>query len=305
MLTIGDMQSPSRKDFKKAVFTNAQTYNYYYTRMRNIAMSIYRWEGLPESCNARFLERQLYYRGYAGFVPDENFGWLSLPIAPSGTINIYNEALYYNAFGNNYPTKRFLRENIVIVRNNLTCIPTDFAVRKFARQLYDCECAIDTNIAAQKTPVLIVCEDKQRLTMKNLYMQYDGNAPVIYGDKSLNPEALRVLKTDAPYIADKLTMHRAAIWSDFLTFIGVSNVGTEKHERLTEAESIANAGFYQISAELGLLARREAAKELSEKIGREVIVTNRAEEAELWHQYNIALAANADSEIDTERRDAI
>lgn len=292
MLTIGDLQSPSRKDFKKAAFTNAQTYNYYYTRMRNIAMSIYKWTGLPESCNARFLERQLYYRGFAGFVPDSVLGWLSLPLTPSGTINIYDESLYYDAFGNNYPTTRFPREEVVLVRNNLTCIPTDFAVRKFARQLYECECAIDTNISAQKTPVLIVCEDKQRYTMKNLYMQYDGNMPVIYGDKSLNPEALRVLKTDAPYIADKLTAHRAAIWSDFLTFLGVANIGLEKRERLTESESTANTAFYGISSELGLLTRREAAEELAAKTGLEISVTNRAEDAEMLHAFNLTLVEN-------------
>lgn len=292
-MTIGDFQSPSRRDFKKAAYTNAQTYNYYYTRMRNIAMSVYKWEGLPTSCNARFLEKQLYYRGFAAFVPDNNYGWLSLPVTPSGTINIYDEALYYDAYANNYPTTRFAREDIVLVRNNLTCIPTDFAIRKFARQLYEVETAIDTNIYAQKTPVLIVCEDKQRLTMKNLYMQYDGNAPIIYGDKSINPEALRVLKTDAPYIADKLTMHRAAIWADFLTFIGVENVGVEKRERLTESESTANSAFYSISSELGLLTRREAAAELSARTGKPVSVSNRAEVSALLHELNLTLVENS------------
>lgn len=299
MLTIGDLQSPSRRDFKKAAFGNTQTYNYYYTRMRNIAMSVYKWEGLPESCNARFLEKQLYYRGLAAFVPDENFGILSLPVNPCNTINIYDESLQYTAFSVNYE-KTFDRSEIILIRNNLTCVPTDFVVRQFAYRLYECERAIDTNIAAQKTPVLIVCDDKQRFTMKNLYMQYDGNAPVIFGDKSLNPEALRVLKTDAPFIADKLAMHRAGIWSDFLTFIGVSNVGVEKRERLTESESTANSAFYGISAELGLLTRREAADELSKMIKAPVTVSNRAEDAELSHMYNLTLVENGVENEETE-----
>lgn len=289
---IGDFQSNSRRDIKKAAAGNMQTYHYYYTRMRNIAMSVYKWEGLPDSCNARFLEKQLYYRGIAAFVPDENLGVLSLPVNPCDTINIYDEALKYTAYSVNYE-KTFDRSEIILIRNNLTCIPTDFVVRQFALRLYECERAIDTNISAQKTPVLILCDDRQRLTMKNIYMQYDGNAPVIFGDKSLNPEMIRVLKTDAPFIADKLALHRSGIWSEFLTFIGVSNIGFEKRERLTESESQANSAFYGISSELGLLTRREAANELAKRIGAPVTVTNRAESAEMTHLYNLTRVENA------------
>lgn len=273
MLTIGDLQSPSRRDFKKAAYANDSTYHYYYTRMRNIAMSLYRWHNLPDSCNARFLEKQLYYRGIAAFVPDPDLGWLSLPVIPNDTINLYEESLSYEAFSVNY-SRQFDRDAIILIRNNLTSTPTDFVVRQFAWRLYNIERAIDTNISAQKTPVLIVCEDKQRLTMKQLYMQYDGNMPVIYGDKSLNPEALRVLRTDAPFIADKLSAQRSAVWAEFLTFIGIANVGFEKNERLTADEVNANNEFVEMSASVGFITRQQAAKELSKKISQNVYVSD-------------------------------
>lgn len=291
MMTIGDFQSPSRRDVKKAALWNTQTFNYYYTRMRNLAMTVYQWDGLPDSCNARFLEKQLYYRGLAAFVNDPDLGWLSLPVNPSNTINIYDESLQYTAFSVNY-SKMYARENIVLIRNNLTCVPTDFAVRQFAYRLTNIERSIDVNISAQKTPVLILCDDKQRLTMKNLYMQYEGNAPVIFGDKSLNPEAIRVLKTDAPFIVDKLAMHRAAVWSEFLTFIGISNVGTEKKERLTENEATANSGFYSMMNEVGLMTRREAADEFSKILGKKVTVVNRDEELMLEREENLTEVEN-------------
>ena len=43
---------------------------------------------------------------------------------------------------------------------------------------------MDVNIQAQKTPILILAEESQRLTMQNAYMQYDGNEPFIFGNKS-------------------------------------------------------------------------------------------------------------------------
>lgn len=265
-MTIGDFQSPSRRDIKAAAAGNVQTYNYYYTRMRNLALSVYKWEGLPESCNARWLEKKLYYHGFAGFVPDPLLGWLSLQICPHDTINVYGDALRYTATSIGYD-KDYDLKDIVIVRNNLTCIPTDFVVRQFAWRLYQIERAIDTNISATKTPLLLLTDDKRRLTVKNLYMQYDGNAPVVFGDKSLDPECIRVLKTDAPFLADKLTDQRAAIWAEFLTFIGIDNVGFEKRERLTNVEVESNNEHIAMGAEVGLMTRQEAAEELNRKAG--------------------------------------
>lgn len=297
-MDIGDFQSPSRRDIKKASYANTSTYNYYYTRMRNIAMTLYRWKNLPESCNARFIEKQLYYRGIAAFVPDPVLGWLSLPVIPSDTINIYDEALAYTAFSVNY-NKRFKRDEIILIRNNLTATPTDFVVRQFAWRLYNIERAIDTNISAQKTPVMIVTDDKQRLTMKNLYMQYDGNTPVIYGDKSLNPDMLKVLRTDAPFIADKLSAQRSAVWAEFLTFIGIANVGFEKHERLTADEVNANNEFVEVESRVGLAPRQEAADKLSARTGLDVQVEDRTSIIQLETLINQAMVENIGENVES------
>ena len=53
----------------------------------------------------------------------------------------------------------------------------------FAQKLYNVSRAIDVNINAQKTPLMIVCDEKQKLTMKNVYMQYEGNEPFIFANK--------------------------------------------------------------------------------------------------------------------------
>ena len=288
MFTLNDLAAPDRKRIDKSAAMNNATYNYYYTRMRNIAMTIYKWENLPDGCNARWLEKQLYYRGFAGFVPYRNTkgielpnnidpGWLSLAIIPCDEVDIYGEALRYTAFSINY-NEIYDRKEIVIVRNNLTSVPTDFAVRLFARRFYDIERAQDVNVRAQKTPVLIITDDKRRLTMKNLYMQYDGNSPFIFGDKTLDPDSFTVLKTDAPFLADKLYDLKVKIWSEFLTYLGIDNVGTEKRERLTNEEVSANNEHTGMQAETGLLTRREAAEELSKRCGKHVSVSLRTDE---------------------------
>ena len=269
MTFLSDLYAPKGKRTKDAAAINAATYNYYYTRMRNLAMSVYKWENLPDTCNARFLEKQLYYRGLAAFVNDLGIGWLSLPVNPEDTVNIYGEALHYNAFSTGYD-RRFSIDDTILVRANYTCVPVDFAVRQFAARLYNIERSIDINVNAQKTPLFIVTDDKRRLTMENLYMQYDGNVPVIIADKSLDPDAFTVLRTDAPYVADKLADQKAIVWGEFLTFIGINNVGMEKRERLTNDEVNANNEHIDMQAQIGLLTRQEAAEELAARTGLDV-----------------------------------
>ena len=294
MATINELLAPDRAQMRTSAALNNATYNYYYTRMRNIAMTLYRWENLPDGCNARWLERQLYYRGFAGFVPyrvqaeqsvraaigelpDFKEGWLSLALIPSDEVDIYGEALRYTAYSINY-NEIYDRKEIVLVRNNLNCVPTDFAVRLFAQRISDLERTQDINIRAQKTPVFMHTDDRRRNTMKNVYMQYDGNSPIIFGDKSFDPQSITVLKTDAPFIADKLYELKTQIWSEFLTYLGIDNVGTEKRERLTNEEVSANNEHTSMQAETGLLTRQEAAEKLSKLCGKNVSVHVRTED---------------------------
>jgi hypothetical protein len=148
-------------------------------------------------------------------------------------------------------------------------------IEMFARRLYNLDRAIDVNANAQKTPVLIQCEEQQRLTMKNLYKEYDGNSPVIYGDKNLNPKGLAVLKTDAPYVADKLYSLKTQIWNEALTYLGISNLNVQKKERLVSDEVVRSMGGTIASRYSRLQSRREAVEKINAMFGTEIEVNYR------------------------------
>ena len=267
--------APKRNEFIDANVKNVSTYQLFYDRMRNLCLSLYEWEGLPKTCDARHLEKVLFYSGLAGFAKDDRIGWISLAALPTKKLNMYNEALAYTLDGTNYH-KTFSLDNVILCRNNLTRTPTVWAVQQYAERIANAFRTIDINIAAQKTPVLIVCDEKQKLTMKNVYMQYEGGYPVIYGDKlGFSPDSVRVLTTDAPYLADKLMDHVNALWADFLTYIGINSVGTEKRERLISDEVNANNEHISLAASTGLLTRQKAAEELSAACGQKVTVRMR------------------------------
>jgi hypothetical protein len=253
---------------------NTLTANDYYDRLRLIALSLFEWENLPESCNPRFLELTLYLYGRALFINDETMGYLNTKCTPSGQLNVYDEPISYTAYGVNY-NEQYDKDNCVIIRNNYLERPTDQTVILFASRLTEAERTIDVNIKAQKTPILVRVDEKDRLTIKNLYIQYDGNEPFILGGKSLNPDGLKVLKTDAPYLADKIQAYKHEIWNEALTFFGVNNTNSDKRERLITDEVNANNEVISLNAQAMLLTRQEAAEAINKKYGLNVSVKMR------------------------------
>lgn len=253
---------------------NVLTANDYYDRLKSIALSLFEWKGLPDSCRARFLELTLFTYGRALFINDDTLGFLNMRCSPSGTLNNYDEPISYTAYSTVYQ-KVFSSDNCVLIRNNYLERPTDQSIMLFASRLTEAERTIDVNINAQKTPVLIRCDDKDRLTMKNLYKQYEGNEPFILGGKSLNLDGIKVFKTDAPFVADKLQNYKHEIWNEALTFLGINNTNSDKRERLITDEVNANNELISINAQAMLLTRLEACKQINNLYGLNVSVKMR------------------------------
>ena len=270
-MTRDDVTPKPLKQFNMTANLNNATYNDYYNRLRMLALTMFEWENLPDTMNERYLEESLYYFGLACFCNDYRFGWLSLPCLPSAELNLYGEAINYTVYSRSTDySKIYPRDEIILVYNNKQRIPTDMTIRLFARRLYEAERAIDVNIKAQKTPVLIQCTDKQRLTLKNIYQKYDGNEPVIFGDKNLDISGISVLKTDAPFVADKIIKYKQNIWSEALSFLGVNNTPYEKSAQLISDEVNANNQMLMLSAETMLSMRTEACDNFNKRTGMNI-----------------------------------
>ena len=145
----------------------------------------------------------------------------------------------------------------------------------FARRLYNIDRIIDVNANAQKTPVLLQGTEKQRLTLLNLYKEYDGNAPFIFGDKNLDLNSLKSLSTNAPYVCDKLYQLKTQIWNEALTYLGISNINIQKKERLISDEVTRNQGGTIASRYSRLESRRQAVKKINDMFGTNIEVNYR------------------------------
>ena len=265
------------REFIDSAVLNTETYLNYLERLKQVAISQFEWLNLPSSMNAQFLERCLYEFGKASLLKTKDYGFINAKAVGSSDLNIYMLPSSINCFSTDSLNEDrklyngFLDEETseydycVLVKNNQDMIPTEPTLRLFAWRLYEAERTCDTNIKAQKTPVLIVGDESLKLAMKNLFEKYEGNEPGVYADKKqLGTDTLRALKTDAPFIADKVMEYKKEIWNEALTFLGINNINVEKRERLVKEEANANNELVNLNLQNRLLVRKEACKQFNE-----------------------------------------
>lgn len=256
--------------WESAVMNNA-TYIQYYNRLIELSIAMFDWTGLPDTIDPRFLELTLFKYGQAVFFEDEVMGYLTLTNAVQGGFDVYGYPVASRAYSpyNNYQ-KNLTLDDSVIIYNNYLRTPSSLDVEVFAKRLYNLDRVIDVNANAQKTPVLIKCAETQRLTMKNLYKEFDGNSPVIFGDNGLSDANFTVLSTEAPYVADRIYQLKTQIWNEALTYLGISNINVQKKERLITDEVSRNMGGVIASRYSRLNARQNACEKINKMFGLSV-----------------------------------
>ena len=272
--------------FCESAYMNNRTYLQYYNRLTELAISMFEWQNLPETVDQRFLEMCLFGDGMCVFFQDEVLGYLSLQCMIGGKLNVYRIPMERKAYATNGYQRELDGTNSVIIFNNYLHTNSMLDVEMFSKRLYNLDRAIDVNANAQKTPVLIQCDESQRLTMKNLYKQYEGNEPFIFGSKGLDANGLKVLQTGAPYVADKLYELKAQIWNEALTYLGISNINVVKKERMITDEVTRNQGGTVASRNSRLESRRQACKQINEMFGLNIWVDYREDFQDIEEQQN-------------------
>ena len=280
---VKNMGKGKREKWESALLNN-RTYLQYYNRLLELAINMYEWKNLPDSVDERFLEITLFSDGMAVFFRDDVLGELCLQCMIGGELDVYRIPIERTAYATNGYQARLNSQNSVIIFNNYTHTNSMLDVEMYARRLYEIERTIDVNVKAQKTPVIVRATENQRLTMKNLYMQYDGNEPFIFGDNNLDMDAIKVLPTNAPYVADKLNILKRQIWNEALTYLGIENSNTEKKERLVSDEVNSNLGGVAAQRFCRLNARRNAAEQINKMFGLNIEVDFREEVKEMFKE---------------------
>lgn len=263
--------------FEESASMNNLSYLVYVERLIELAISCFKWEGLPDSVDERFFEKALFEDGQAVFYMDKELGdYLCLRCMFGAPLDVYNIPTRRTAYASNGYNYELTIEDSVMIFNNRLHTNTFPTVYWYAKRLWDIDRIIDVNVRAQKTPVLLEGTPEQRLTLKNLYKQYDGNEPFIFGNKNFDfAGTIKAISTGAPYIADRLYGLKMQIWNEALTYLGINNLSVEKKERMFTQEVVSNQGDVYASRFSRLEARRRACDEINKMFGLNLSVNYR------------------------------
>lgn len=266
----------NKDQFNQSAVDNNLTFRQYMDRLTELSISMFEWRNLPPTVDARYIELQLFETGCMVYFDDDVIGNLCLNCLYNGQFDVYGNPTSRRAYSKyNQYQKELNQDDSVVIWNNYLRTNSIMQIRQYALRLYNLDRIIDVNANAQKTPVLVQATEKQRLTMLNLYKEYDGNAPFIFGDRDIDFQGLKAISTGAPYICDKIYQLKTQIWNEALTYLGISNINIQKKERLITDEVTRNQGGTIASRYSRLESRREAVKKINEMFGTNIEVNYR------------------------------
>lgn len=245
--------------------------NLYFIRLTELCISMFKWKNLPDSIDERYLEMALL-TGSCLFFHDEVLGHLALRGGYGGSLTVYNiPTQRYVTAANGYHAERTDKDSVIIWNNYTHTSPLPI-IDDYAKLLMQISLAIQVNANAQKTPILIQCNERQKLTLMNIYKKYEGGAPVIFAKKATDElEPFTVINTGAPYVADKLQELKRELWNEALQYLGLLSVSTIERERQNRLESVQNTSAAMTARYTKLLARRQACKQINRMFGLDIV----------------------------------
>lgn len=259
-------------------YRNSLTYNTLYNSLKLTAINLFEWDNLPNKIPARFIELSLYRYGLVGFYKDDSLGLVCAKVTQGGQLNHYDEPTSWEVISNNGMLRGNIKAaNICILRNNNVELPTKLITQYYTDKIYKIERTIDVNINSCKTPVIVKCDESQRLTLKNLFREYDEGIPIIYGTKDLDLDGIDVLNLNPQYYAQNLKDLVKTYINEYYTILGVNNSNIDKKERLVSDEVNANNEVIEIMSRTMLETRQLFCKEFNEKFNTNIQVRRKKE----------------------------
>lgn len=257
---------------------NNLVYTDYFIRLMLVSKTLFKWENLPNNINEKWIEKYLFSEGRCIFYKDPTLGLMVTRMDESGMVNCYDEPTLVNPIATNYhyEGKQLINgKNCVIIGNNDAYFPTAPTIDLYARKLTNIDRTIDVNIEAQKSPVIVKCSEKQKLTLKQLFTQRKDNEPIIYADKGLDLTGIEVLDLHPPMVFKDLQLQKHMVDNECMTYLGVNNANLDKKERMITSEVNANNDQLSVNEDVMLKSREHACKLINEMFGTHIKVSRR------------------------------
>ena len=123
----------------------------------------------------------------------------------------------------------------------------------------------DINILQQRTPRFWKTKSENVKTIQDLIHNIDGMENTVIAYEDLDLDDTTMVLSPAPFVADKIDLHKEKDWNEFLRLIGVANMNFQKKERNITDEVQASQGGTVASRYSRFEPRKIAIEEINEK----------------------------------------
>ena len=231
------------------------------------ATNRFKWSGLPEEVDRRFLELELARSGLVLFFKEEkDFNrYFAIRGTGSGRPNMYDNPTTFT-YSNPMMHGTHGPKDCVPIWGNTLRVPDWDLIRLQAEKLAEIERTIEINLLAMRKPWIVAVEDSQRLTMQNVFRQAQEGEPVIWGTEAMQSVTDQVklldLKIDKDLVLN-LQVSKSKIWNETMTYLGIDNANQDKRERLVASEVSANDAQIKAARNSAMGAREYACEQIN------------------------------------------
>lgn len=250
--------------------------------LTEFATNRFKWTGLPEEIDRRFVEYELFRHALVVFFhEDKNFNrYFALRGSGQGGWNMYDNPTSFTVVGNNMggmlPPRLKAGSECIPIWANTVRVPDWDLVLLQSSKLAEIERTIEINLGAMRKPFLFAVADTERLTFQNVWRAHQEGEPVVFGTEAMmealdNKIKLFDLKIDKDLVIN-LQLAKAKMWNETMTFLGINNSNQDKRERLVADEVGANDQQVSAARNSAMGARKYAVEQINAKYGLEVSV---------------------------------
>nr|DAI41180.1 MAG TPA: upper collar protein [Bacteriophage sp.] len=246
--------------------SNFKTYEMYKRQLLTLAENVFEFKNMPKYIDTAFLNKCLLRRGSIAFFVDDVLGLLALPYTILGKLDVYGRPNSIKVSSENGYTKTIKnRDDFVIMYDNNGRYPLWLDILQYSERIALDTRTTDINIAQQKTPRFWKTKTEKVKSIQDLVNNVDGmeNTVISYDDLDLDDTTL--VLAPAPFVADKIDLHKEKDWNEFLRLIGIANMNFQKKERNIKDEVLASQGGTIASRYSRFEPRQKAIDEINEK----------------------------------------
>lgn len=255
-----------RQRLVNSQLNNYATYLLYLRKMLILAENVFIYEDMPESIDLSYMNGALIRQGSVAFFYDDVLErLLALPWSSMGLKDCYGNPTKIEVFGENGYHRVLTKDEFVIMYDNTSKAPIYLDIAQSAERMALIKRTTDINISQQKTPRLWKTPTNKERTLQDAINNVDGMQERIITYDGVDLADTSCILEPAPYVADKLDLHKENEWSEFLQLIGITSLAIQKKERNISDEINAYLGGTIASRYSRFTTRVKAIDKINEK----------------------------------------